>query len=50
MQLSQEDALNGGTNHLALVNDHFKGEILRSSMDHLNKEVCLVIRENMRIA
>lgn len=30
------------TKHLALVNDHFKGQSLKSSMDHLNKEVCIV--------
>ncbi|KAL5559206.1 hypothetical protein UlMin_035417 [Ulmus minor] len=36
---SQEDVPQGEMKHLALVNDHFKAQSLRSSMDHLHKEL-----------
>lgn len=39
VQSSQEDVLRTDTKHLAIVNDHFKAQSLKSSMDHLNKEV-----------
>lgn len=39
---SQEDVLHGDSKRLALVNEHFKARGLKSSMDHLNREVCIM--------
>lgn len=36
---SQEDSLHDETKHLALVNDNFRAQSLKFSMDHLNDEV-----------
>lgn len=37
--VNQEDLLHNDKKHLSLTNDHLKAQSLKSSMDHLNKEV-----------
>lgn len=37
--VNQEDLLHNDEKHLSLTNDHLKAQSLKSSMDHLNKEV-----------
>ncbi|XWS21552.1 hypothetical protein CRYUN_Cryun30bG0064000 [Craigia yunnanensis] len=37
--VNQENLLNSDAKHLALINDRFKAQSLRSSMDHLNSEL-----------
>lgn len=37
----QKDVLNSDMKHLVLANEHFRAQSLRSSMDNLNKEVCI---------
>lgn len=36
---NQENLLHDETKHLALVNDNFRAQSLKFSMDHLNEEV-----------
>ncbi|XVE60425.1 hypothetical protein DITRI_Ditri05aG0127600 [Diplodiscus trichospermus] len=42
--INQENLLNGDAKHLALINDRLKAQSLRSSMDHLNSEVCILCK------
>ncbi|XP_060672956.1 uncharacterized protein LOC107406826 [Ziziphus jujuba] len=44
---SQEDVLHGDSKRLALVNEHFKARGLKSSMDHLNRELERMKHENL---
>lgn len=37
----QKDVLNSDMKHLVLASEHFRAQSLRSSMDNLNKEVCI---------
>ncbi|OMO85758.1 hypothetical protein CCACVL1_10013 [Corchorus capsularis] len=45
--VNQEVLLNSDLKHLALLNDHFKAQSLRSSMDHLNSELERMKNENL---
>ncbi|XVF36782.1 hypothetical protein REPUB_Repub19eG0088100 [Reevesia pubescens] len=45
--VNQENLLNIDAKHLALINDRFKAQNLRSSMDHLNSELERMKNENM---
>ncbi|KDP32713.1 hypothetical protein JCGZ_12005 [Jatropha curcas] len=44
--LNQEKLLNSDMKHLALINDHFRAESLKSSMDHLSNELERMKNEN----
>lgn len=47
----QEVVLHDETKHLALVNDNFRAQSLKFSMDHLNEEVSkLYCRKKVRIS
>lgn len=41
---------NSDAKHLALINDRFKAQSLRSSMDHLNSEVCLLSKHKVPVS
>ena len=45
----KEDVLNGNTKHLAVVSDQFKGQSIRSSMEHLSKEVRVICRPEKNV-
>lgn len=42
VHISPEDVLQGQTKHLSLVKENFKAQSLKSSMDHLHREVCII--------
>ncbi|XP_030485454.2 uncharacterized protein LOC115702132 [Cannabis sativa] len=46
----QEDTLRKDTEHLAVMNDHFKTQSLKSSMEHLNKELEKMKHENLLLS
>ncbi|XVF39466.1 hypothetical protein PTKIN_Ptkin01aG0037100 [Pterospermum kingtungense] len=48
--VNQENLLNSEAKHLALINDRFKTESLRSSMDHLNNELERMKNENLLLS
>ncbi|XP_062098940.1 COP1-interactive protein 1 isoform X2 [Humulus lupulus] len=48
--VGQEDVLQKDTEHLAVMNDHFKTQSLKSSMEHLNKELEKMKRENLLLS
>jgi hypothetical protein len=37
--INQDRLLHSDMKHLAIINDHFRAESLKSSMDHLSNEV-----------
>lgn len=41
LHLKQTDVVNSDRKHLVLANEHFRAQSLRSSMENLNKEVCI---------
>ncbi|KAF3445755.1 hypothetical protein FNV43_RR10932 [Rhamnella rubrinervis] len=47
VHISREDVLQSETKHLALVNEHFKAQSLKSSMDHLQRELERMKYENL---
>ncbi|XVE55438.1 hypothetical protein DITRI_Ditri03aG0158600 [Diplodiscus trichospermus] len=47
---NQENLLNSEAKHQALINDRFKAQSLRSSMDHLNSELERMKNENMLLS
>lgn len=47
---NQENLQPNDMNHLAFVNDHFRVQSLKSSMDHLNEEVCVLCNEKTNYA
>ncbi|GMN45261.1 hypothetical protein TIFTF001_014449 [Ficus carica] len=50
VQLSEDGMQHSDTKHLALVNDHFKGQSLKSSMEHLNKELEKMKHESLLLS
>ena len=42
--VNQENLLNSDAKNLALINGRIKAQSLRSSMDHLNSEVCILCK------
>ncbi|XP_022768285.1 myosin-9-like isoform X2 [Durio zibethinus] len=48
--VNQENLLNNDAKHLTLINDHFKAQSLRSSMDHLNCELERMKNENLLLS
>ncbi|XVE95362.1 hypothetical protein REPUB_Repub02eG0090400 [Reevesia pubescens] len=48
--VNQENLLNSDAKHLALINDRFKAQSLRSSMDHLNSELERMKNENLLLS
>ncbi|XWS15052.1 hypothetical protein CRYUN_Cryun35bG0061300 [Craigia yunnanensis] len=48
--VNQENLLNSDSKHLALINDCFKAQSLRSSMDHLNSELERMKNENLLLS
>ncbi|XP_024027678.1 COP1-interactive protein 1 [Morus notabilis] len=50
VQLIQEGAQHKDTKHVAFVNDHFKGQTLKSSIDQLNKELEKMKHESLLLS
>ncbi|XVF64707.1 hypothetical protein PTKIN_Ptkin09bG0189000 [Pterospermum kingtungense] len=48
--VNQENLLNSDAKHLAIINDRFKAQSLRSSMDHLNSELERMKNENQALS
>ncbi|XP_007018879.2 PREDICTED: restin homolog [Theobroma cacao] len=48
--VNPENLLNSDAKHLALINDRFKAQSLRSSMDHLNSELERMKNENLLLS
>ncbi|XWS23847.1 hypothetical protein CRYUN_Cryun28dG0050200 [Craigia yunnanensis] len=48
--VNQENLLNSDAKHPALINDRFKAQSLRSSMDHLNSELERMKNENLLLS